>query len=101
MLFESEKLDEWYRKLNSEECEAPRGYRRDVVVYELVCYVNNIIGCYLGRNIKPILRFIERSRLYMERVPPKENLEKYYTMVDNYLTDLEHHLKSNGVNLDR
>ena len=100
MLFESEKLDEWHRKLNSEEFAAPKGYRRDVFVYELVSYVNNIIGCYLGRNLKPIIRFIERSRLYMERKPPNEDLKKYYTMVGHYLTDLEHHLKSNGVDLE-
>ncbi len=96
-LFESQKIDEWHRKLNS-KIHAPKGcYRRNVRIYNLVCYVNNIIGCYLSHHEEAIMAFIRRSRKHMNDFPENEELHEYYKMVKEYLDVVESHLKKNGV----
>jgi len=98
-LFESQEIDEWHRKLNSKDY-APKGcYRRNVRVYNLVCYVNNIIGCYLACHEEPIIHFIRRSRKHMNDFPANEELIEYYRMVKEYLRVVESHLKNNGIDI--
>ena len=96
-LFNSEEIDKWNSSLNSEENVPARGFRRNVSVYPLVCYVNNIIGCYLGKNVEPILVFISRAREHMNDEPPIDEWKGYYKRVYEYLNIIESHLKENGV----
>lgn len=87
--FESSLIAELQDKLNSKEFAPRRGYRRDVHVYELVSYVNNITGCYLSRNADPIPVFIERARGYMEDNQATNDLLAYYDLVSKYLSAVE------------
>lgn len=96
-LFESSALDRWHRSLNAKDKVPPRGFRRNVTIYPLVCYVNNIVGCYLGRNADPIMLFIERGREHMSRNPPSEEWGRYYEMASEYFDVMEQHLRANGV----
>lgn len=97
ILFQSEEIDKWNSSLNAVENAPARGYRRNVSIYPLVCYVNNIIACYLGRNAEAILVFIKRAREHMIDNPPTEEWGSYYKLVNNYLDIIESHLRKNGV----
>lgn len=88
------RIFELQQRLNNKENIPPMAYRRNSPVYTLVCYVNNITGCYISSNYSPILVFIERSRLYMEE-NQKEELEMYYQLLNEYFDLLEKSLKSN------
>ena len=96
-LFESSALDEWHRRLNAQENIPPRGFRRNVTVYSLVCYVNNIIVCYLGHNTEPIFLFIQRGREHMFQNPPSDELRPYYGLVSEYFEAMERHLQDHRV----
>lgn len=96
-LFESELISSIQASLNSKEFAPSRGYRRDVRVYSLVCFVNNITGCYLSKNEEPIPVFIERAREHMREFPAGEEWERYYELVSEYLNELESHFASNGI----
>ncbi|MCI5208894.1 MAG: hypothetical protein D3910_08885 [Candidatus Electrothrix sp. ATG2] len=76
MLFNSTELDAMHRELNKSENIPEMGFRRNVRVYELICYINNIIGCYLGKNAETIPIFIGRSRSHMEKYPAGDSLTK-------------------------
>jgi hypothetical protein len=96
-LFKSEKIDGLHKKLNSKKHSPRHGYRRNAAVYRLVCYVNNIVGCYMSHNESPIPVFIGRARKYMKDFMNNEDLIDYYKMVNNYLDTVENHLKDHGV----
>lgn len=96
-LFESNALEDWHRHLNAPKNVPPRGFRRNVTVYSLVCYVNNIIGCYLGHNVEPIPLFIRRGKEHMLQYPPSEDLRPYYGLVSEYFEAMERHLQEHGV----
>ena len=101
-LFESKELDVLHQKLNAPANIPPRGFMRNVVIYELVCYVNNIIGCYVSRNVEPIPIFIERSHIFVEKNSKDcTDYKEYIDLVLNYLELLEAHLKQYGVKLIR
>jgi hypothetical protein len=92
-LFLSEEIEEFQKKLNSKEYAPRRGYRRNVVVYTLLCYVNNITACYISKNEEPISIFIGRARKHMQKFPPEE-WKEYYDLVEGYCNALESHLKT-------
>ena len=96
-LFKSAVLDGWHRRLNAVENVPPCGFRRNTAVYPLVCYVNNIIGCYLGRNAEPIVLFIQRGREHISQNLPTEEWRPYYELVSEYFKTMELHLKEHGV----
>lgn len=50
MLFQSDEIWKVIESINSEEFSPKLGFRRNKSIYELVCYVNNIIGCYLSKR---------------------------------------------------
>lgn len=96
-LFESDEIKQLQGVLNSKELAPRLGFRRDAVVYPLVCYVNNITGCYLSKNIEPIPLFIERARIHMQEIPAIDEWFEYYGLVAKYLDLVENHLKDFGV----
>src|SRR5258706_8516634 len=53
-----QRIDEMHKVLNSESVVPGRAYRRNVVMYALVSYVNIMIGSYLSRNLSPVRLFI-------------------------------------------
>ena len=86
---DSEKLQAWFCILNHKDSVPDRGYRRDVREYDLISYVNNIIGCYLSDNYPVIPVFIERARNHMNEYEPNENSLAYYDRVAEFLNDME------------
>lgn len=78
------------KELNKPDNVPAKAYRRDVSVYELVSYVNNITGCYFSENYKPIPLFIERGRVYMDE-NYKEGVAGYFKLVEEYFSLLEKH----------
>ena len=73
------------KQLNSKELSPRKGYRRDMAVYELICYVNNITGCYLSDNFEPIMIFIDRARIFIEDNEKDEVNRIYFELVSKYL----------------
>jgi len=98
-LFKSEEINDWHKKLNSKEHSPRRGYRRNVRVYTLVCYVNNIVGCFLSHNEGPIPVFIGRARKHMVDFPDNGEWHEYYKIVTNYLNTVETHLLEHGIDI--
>ncbi|WP_427551558.1 hypothetical protein ACQE3D_08095 [Methylomonas sp. MS20] len=96
-LFVSSALDNWHRRLNAQENVPQHGFRRNTTVYTLVCYVNNIIGCYLGHNTEPIPLFIQRGRVHMLQSPASEEWRPYYGLVSEYFEVMERHLQEHGI----
>lgn len=90
-------IESWHKKLNSDQNVPYMGYRRNVVVYRLVCYVNSIIGCYFSSNFKPIPIFIERARIHIEENINETKWSGYHEMVSQYLNDIELYLSQNNL----
>jgi hypothetical protein len=55
-------------RLNAVEVVPRNAYRRNALVYPLVCYVNNIIGLYLSGNNAVISVFVGRAYEFMVRM---------------------------------
>ncbi len=91
------RIRELQKQLNSVDCAPARGYRRNVTVYALVSYVNNITGCYISQNYLPVELFISRARTHMEDFPASEQWSTYYKMVEEYLLVMEERLKEVGI----
>jgi len=79
------------KQLNAKQNIPDRGFRRNVSVYELISYVNNITGCYLSENMEPIPVFIERARQYMTENNAEEQAQ-YHKLVSEYLLLMERYI---------
>jgi hypothetical protein len=77
----AEPLASLYAKLNSLDHVPQIAYRRNHMLYELVCYVNCIIGAQLSSNAGAIETFTGRAREYIEANPPRPDAEEYYALV--------------------
>lgn len=72
------------KELNKPENLPKMAYRRDSKAYPLVCYVNNITGCFLSENYDPIIIFVERVEIYIEENDIGE-FKDYYMLINRYL----------------
>jgi len=97
MLFESDDLARFIKLLNTEDLAPKDGFRRNKSIYELVCYVNNIIGCYMSQRVDPIPIFISRIRIYLDESTIGPEDEEYCMQAREFVGVLENHLESNGV----
>jgi hypothetical protein len=88
-------------QLNSVDCAPARGYRRNITVYSLVSYVNNITGCYISKNLQMVELFIARARAHMDDFPASEQWSSYYRMVDEYLFAMEEWLNEIGLSQEK
>ena len=84
---ERSNIEGWHKVLNHPDLLPEKAFRRNASIYELVSYVNNIIGCYSSENFGPIPLFIERARSHMSENPNEH--EQYYSKVEGYLKDLK------------
>lgn len=87
-----EKIKIKQRKLNTEEFLPKFAYRRNSVVYPLICHVNNMMGCLNAQHLKAVPIFIERIKQFMDEYPKLSGAESYYTLVAMYLIDVEKYL---------
>lgn len=92
------ELEKMQKALNSKELCPRKGYRRDVPVYELVCYVNNIIGCYMSENFEPIKIFSDRAKIFIDDNKEDETNKEYFELVGRYLRLMEEYLEK--INLE-
>ncbi|MDR3377561.1 MAG: hypothetical protein P4M10_02665 [Verrucomicrobiae bacterium] len=78
--------------LNREDVLPAVAYRRNVVIYELVCYINCLIGCVLSGRTDSMSAFIRRSGEFMDK-HPAEGYERYYSAARGYLAEVKHAFK--------
>ena len=86
------ELERIQKTLNAKEFSPKKGYRRDVDIYELVCYVNNMTGCYLSGNPEPIRIFLKRASAYIDDHKKDESNRDYFELVTKYLKLMEEYL---------
>ena len=98
-LFESKEIHDWHKKLNSKKHSPRFGFRRNASVYPLICYTNNIVGCFLSHNEDPIPIFIGRARKHMADFPDTGGYHEYYKIVTSYLSAMETHLVEHGIEI--
>ena len=84
----SAELSRLHSILNSEEVVPGTAYRRNMAIYELVCYVNCLIGCVESDRRHVMPAFIRRSRVFMD-MHPSPTYERYYSVVRSYLTEVQ------------
>ena len=73
------------KELNKEGVIPRMAYRRNSIIYPLICQVNNITGCYLSSNYKALPTLLERANLFIVD-NPKEEYKKYYDLVSQYFS---------------
>ncbi len=71
--------------LNSVGLVQPRWYDRNHKAYELLCYVNTIVGLYLAENYEPIPPFLDRVYGYLSREDKAQVSEGYRQAVEAYI----------------
>jgi len=91
-LFLDEKLACVLRKLNSKKFTPKKIYRRDVAHYELICYLNNITGCYLSGNNAAAKLFSQRARIYIEDNNFSKSEPEYCALAEEFLTLMENQI---------
>ncbi len=87
------RIAEWHQTLNSEGTIPPGLYRRNTSEYQLICYINNVIGCFIAGNHSTASLFLYRARQHIERCPANSNLEGFYQEASAYLSDVESYLR--------
>ena len=88
MELKSKTTDQIRTQLNAEEILPGHAYRRNAGVYELVCYINCLIGADLSGRQDMIDLFADRARTYIDEHVPGPEFEKYYDTVKDYLTSI-------------
>ena len=78
-------MDEGAKKLNDAAVLPPHAYRRNHALYELVCYVNCLIGCRISGNADGVALFKERAKEFMSDHPPTAEVARYYVAVTDYV----------------
>ena len=77
-------MSDLLRKLNSPEYLPPMAYRRNHAAFELVSYVNCLIGCRISSNADGEALFKERFVKFFADHGSESNT-KYASMVREYL----------------
>ena len=75
------------RRLNASDALPPAAFRRNHAIYELVAYVNNLLGCRLAANVEGQGIFKDRIERYMAAHAPKPDEAAYYQLVSRFLAE--------------
>jgi hypothetical protein len=78
-------MDEGAKKLNDAAILPTHAYRRNHTHYELVCYVNCLVGCRISGNSDGAALFEERARQFMVEHQPTPDLIAYYEIASAYI----------------
>jgi hypothetical protein len=89
----SNELSRFHLILNSEGVVPALAYRRNKVIFELVSYVNCLMGCVLSQRRDVVPLWIRRCKLFLEQNPAQPDWEKYYGVVQNYIAEVEREFK--------
>lgn len=79
------RLADIERRLNSVDLLPAFAFRRNHEVYELVGYVNCLLGCRLAGNTQGEGVFKDRISQYMASHAPTPEISKYYQVVSSYV----------------
>lgn len=71
------------KEINKPENLPKMAFRRNSKAYPLICYVNNITGCFLSKNYDPIIIFVARVEVYIEENDIEE-FKNYYMLINKY-----------------
>jgi hypothetical protein len=87
------EITEIQKRLNSDDILPDKAFRRDKFNYPLVSLVNNITGCFLSENYKPIPILIDRALVEFESNNDpcpnyKELVFKYFKLMVKYLIEI-------------
>jgi hypothetical protein len=82
-------MDSLLLKLNSAEYLPASAFRRNHQIYELVCYVNNLIACKLSENHDGLSLFKSRILEYTSCHPPAPDSEKYYELIRTLIEGID------------
>lgn len=72
-------------KLNSTDYLPPMAFRRNNAIYELVGYVNCLIGCRISKNIEGEALFKSRIKQYLDSHPANTGCQAYYMLIAEYI----------------
>jgi hypothetical protein len=78
-------INEFHLKLNALGTLPKLAYRRNHRIYELVCYVNCLIGARLSNNAEGAAHFRERILTYLEEIVPRPDEAQYCAIVAEYV----------------
>ena len=81
-----ERTNSIKERLNSEKLLPEGSYRRNKVIYELVCYVNCAIGAEISNRHSVVDLFCQRIDNFMETNPASADYERYYELVREYVS---------------
>lgn len=87
-------LERFHAALNRDDLLPERAFRRNVVEYDLVCHVNNIVALFISENFGPMPLLVARAFEHMAQHPASAELTRYYETVHKYLRQIVYHLKS-------
>ena len=73
------------KKLNDPSVLPLQAYRRNHKVYELVSYVNCLVGCRISGNVEGSTLFEGRIAEFLLHNPPDPDFEAYYEAVKDYV----------------
>ena len=73
------------KRLNDPALLPPFGYRRNHHHYELVSYVNCLIGCRISGNAEGAALFEERIKRFIADHPLTPDAARYYDAVGDYV----------------
>ncbi|MBY6191289.1 hypothetical protein KUV22_12715 [Microbulbifer agarilyticus] len=76
------------KELNRQSNLPSKAFRRDAPIYALVSTMNNIIGCHLSGNDRPISVLKERALQFMEENPAAKETEIYYELAHDLLAEI-------------
>jgi hypothetical protein len=91
---ERAKLKRFHALLNDPSLVPEQAYRRNMAIYPLVCYINNIIGLFLSKNYEVIPIFVGRALRHIEEYPSSPTSAPYYQLVSQYLKQIVYVLKN-------
>lgn len=95
-----DQLSTLHRQLNRSDIVPRHCYRRNKVHYELVCYINNIIGLLASDNLEVVPIFAGRALQHMNDIPANEESSKYYELANSYLRLIAKLLSERDIPLD-
>lgn len=78
-------IDDYHRKLNAPGTLPKIAYRRNHRIYELVCYVNCLIGARLSDNREGAALFRERILQYLAGYTPEPEEARYCALAAEYV----------------
>lgn len=82
--------------LNAKDIVQPGWYHRNHIAYELVCYVNNIVGLYLSGNYPAIPVLLDRAHGYLNRDDKAQLNDQYRENVMSYLAAVAKVIAADG-----